>query len=189
MSKTIKTIAIALLLTLSTVINAQTKSVDVAGSTINWTGKKVTGQHTGTLAIKSGSLIFKKTKLTGGNFVVDMTTLANTDLKAGAGKEDLEGHLKSADFFGIDKFTTASLVFKKVAVKALNVYTVTGDLTIKGIVKPITFDLATTANTASTALKVDRTKYDIKYGSGNFFQNLGDKVISDEFELAVALKF
>jgi polyisoprenoid-binding protein YceI len=187
--KTLKKVAITLLVAVSMSISAQTKSVDVAKSTVNWTGKKVTGQHSGTLALKSGSLIFKKEKLTGGSFIVDMTTLTCTDLQAGQGKEDLEGHLKSADFFGTDKFTTATLVFKKVAVKAPNVYTITGNLTIKGIVKPITFDLATTANSASTALKVDRTKYDIKYNSGNFFQNLGDKVISDEFELAVAVKF
>jgi polyisoprenoid-binding protein YceI len=187
--KTLKKVAITLLVAVSMSISAQTKSVDVAKSTVNWVGKKVTGQHTGTLGLKSGSLIFKKTKLTGGTFIVDMTTLACTDLEAGKGKEDLEGHLKSADFFGTDKFAAATLTFKKVAVKAPNVYTVTGDLTIKGIVKPITFDLATTANSASTALKVDRTKYDIKYNSGNFFQNLGDKVISDEFELNVALKF
>jgi polyisoprenoid-binding protein YceI len=187
--KTLKKVALTLLVSVSVSLSAQTKKVDVAKSTINWVGKKVTGQHSGTLAIKSGSLIFKKAKLAGGNFIVDMKTLTATDLKAGEGKEDLEGHLKSADFFGTDKFATATLVFKKVAVKAPNVYTVTGNLTIKGIVKPITFDLTTTADSASTALKVDRTKYDIKYNSGNFFQNLGDKVISDEFELTVALKF
>jgi polyisoprenoid-binding protein YceI len=187
--KTLKKVAITLLVAVSVSLSAQTKKVDVAKSSINWVGKKVTGQHTGTLALKSGTLIFKKNKLTGGTFIVDMKTLTNTDLQAGQGKEDLEGHLKSADFFGTDKFATATLVFKKVAVKAANEYTVTGDLTIKGIVKPITFDLTTTADSASTALKVDRTKYDIKYNSGNFFQNLGDKVISDEFELNVALKF
>ena len=118
-----------------------------------------------------------------------MTSLIVTDLKAGQGKEKLEGHLKADDFFGTDKFETATLVFKKVSVKSPNVYTVNGDLTIKGITKPVSFDLATTANTASANVKIDRTKYDIKYNSGNFFENLGDKVISDNFDLTVALKF
>lgn len=185
-----KSIALALVVVLSTVsVTAQTKKINTAASTINWTGKKVTGQHEGTVNLKDGALVFKGTKLIGGTFNVDMTSLVATDLKAGQGKEKLEGHLKSEDFFGIEKFATATLVFKKLVTKAPNVYTVTGDLTIKGITKPVTFDLTTTANTASSTVKIDRTKYDIKYGSGSFFDNLGDKAISDDFALAVALKF
>ncbi|MEO0058595.1 MAG: hypothetical protein RLZZ312_242 [Bacteroidota bacterium] len=187
--KNLKTIAIALLATISLTISAQTKTVDASKSAINWVGKKVTGSHEGTIGIKSGTLIFKKNKLTGGTFVVDMNALIVTDLAAGKGKENLEGHLKADDFFGTTKFPTATLIFKKIIAKPSGVYAVTGDLTIKGITKSVTFDLATTATTASTALKVDRTKYDIKYNSGNFFQNLGDKVINDDFELKVLLQF
>ncbi len=187
--KTLKTIAVALLVAFSATISAQTKQIDAKKSIITWVGKKVTGQHTGTIALKSGALVFKSTKLVGGTFIADMTTLVNTDLKTGEGKEQLEGHLKSADFFGIEKNPTAVLVFKTLAAKPNGIYTVTADLTIKGITNPITFDLAITTNTATSLLKVDRTKYDIKYNSGNFFQNLGDKVISDEFDLNVALKF
>lgn len=187
--KNLKTIAIAILATISLTVSAQTKTVDASKSTINWVGKKVTGSHEGTIGIKNGTLVFKKNKLTGGTFVVDMNALTVTDLASGKGKENLEGHLKADDFFGTTKFPTSTLVFKKVASKANGIYTVTGDLTIKGITKPIIFDLATTATTAATTLKVDRTKYDIKYNSGNFFQNLGDKVINDDFELKVALQF
>ena len=187
--KNLKTLTIAILATISISLSAQTKQVDAAKSSINWVGKKVTGSHEGTIGLKSGTLIFKKDKLAGGTFMVDMTSLIVTDLKTGKGKENLEGHLKADDFFGTEKFPTAMLVFKKIAPKTAGIYTVTGDLTIKGITKPITFDLATDAATATTTLKVDRTKYDIKYNSGNFFQNLGDKVISDEFELKVALLF
>lgn len=188
--KNLKSMALALVVVLSTVsVSAQTKKVDASKSTINWTGKKVTGQHEGTVNLKDGNLVFKGKKLVGGTFNVDMTSLIVTDLKAGQGKEKLEGHLKADDFFGTDKFETATLVFKKVSVKSPNVYTVNGDLTIKGITKPVSFDLATTANTASANVKIDRTKYDIKYNSGNFFENLGDKVINDNFDLAVALKF
>ena len=120
---------------------------------------------------------------------MDMNSIAVTDLKAGQGKEKLEGHLKADDFFGTDKFATATLVFKKIVTKAKNLYTVTGDLTIKGITNPVTFDLATTANTATTNVKIDRTKYDIKYNSASIFSSIGDKAINDDFNLAVALKF
>jgi len=187
--KNLKSIALALVVVLSTVsISAQTKKVDATKSTIHWVGKKVTGQHEGTANLKDGKLIFKGKKLAGGLFNVDMTSLTSTDL-TGEYLGKLNGHLKSEDFFGTEKFPTSTLVFKKVVAKSANVYTVTGDLTIKGKTNSITFDLAPTANSATTALKIDRTKYDIKYGSGSFFDNLGDKAISDEFELTVALKF
>ncbi|MFE3869077.1 YceI family protein [Flavobacterium sp. LS2P90] len=188
--KNLKSIALALVVVLSTLsVTAQTIKVDATKSLINWTGKKVTGQHEGTINLKDGALVFKGKKLVGGTFNVDMNSIVVTDLKAGQGKEKLEGHLKADDFFGTEKFATATLVFKKIVTKAPNFYTVTGDLTIKGITTPITFDLATTKNSAVTTFKVDRTKYDIKYGSGSFFDNLGDKAISDNFDLAVVMKF
>ena len=187
--KNLKSIALALVVVLSTVsVSAQTKKVDASASTINWVGKKVTGQHNGTVNLKDGALVFKGAKLVGGTFTVDMTSLTSTDL-SGEYQGKLNGHLKSEDFFGTEKFPTSTLVFKKIGAKAKNVYTVTADLTIKGITKPVTFDITVNGNTATTAFNVDRTKYDIKYGSGSIFDNLGDKAISDEFELAVALKF
>jgi polyisoprenoid-binding protein YceI len=187
--KNLKSIALALVVALTTVsVSAQTKKIDVAKSSINWLAKKVTGQHSGTVNFKDGALVFKGKKLTGGTFTVDMTSLTATDLQ-GEYQEKLNGHLKADDFFGTDKFPTSKLVFKTIAVKSANIYTVTGDLTIKGITQPITFDLATTANSATTKFMVDRTKYDIKYNSGTFFSTIGDKAIDDEFELKVALKF
>ena len=188
--KNLKTIAIALLVAFGTAtVSAQTKKVDAAKSSISWLGKKATGQHEGTVNLKDGALVFKGKNLAGGSFTVDMTSMTTTDLKAGQGKEKLDGHLKSEDFFGTEKFPTSTLVFKTIAAKGNGVYTVTADLTIKGISNPITFDIATTATTATTTLKINRTKYDIKYGSGSFFDNLGDKVIYDDFDLTVALKF
>ncbi|MFV5700909.1 YceI family protein [Flavobacterium sp. XS2P12] len=187
--KNLKSIALALVVVLSTVsVTAQTKKVDASKSTVNWVGKKVTGKHEGTVNLKDGKLIFKGKKLAGGSFNVDMTSLTATDL-SGEYQGKLNGHLKSEDFFGTEKFPTATLVFKKVVKKTANLYTVTGDLTIKGITNPITFDLATTSNTAATSLKIDRTKYDIKYNSASIFSSIGDKAISDDFDLAVALKF
>ncbi len=187
--KNLKSIALALVVVLSTAsVTAQTKKVDASKSTINWVGKKVTGKHEGTINLKDGALVFKGKKLKGGTFTVDMTTINTTDL-TGKSKDNLDGHLKADDFFGTEKFPTAALVFKTIGAKAKNVYSITADLTIKGITKPVTFDIAVNGNTATTNLKIDRTKYGIQYGSGSIFDNLGDKAIADEFELAVALKF
>lgn len=186
--KNFKTIAIALLVAASTIATAQSKKVDASKSTINWVGKKVTGQHSGTVNIQSGNLIFKGKKLTGGTFVVDMTSLTATDIQ-GEYQGKLNGHLKADDFFGTDKYPTSKLVFKKIASKGNGVYTVTADLTIKDVTAPVKFDITVKGDTATTTFKVDRTKYGIKYNSGNFFENLGDKTINDDFELTVSLKF
>jgi polyisoprenoid-binding protein YceI len=187
--KNLKSITLALVVVLSTLsASAQTKNINTATSSIEWLGKKVTGQHNGTVNFKDGTLVFKKNILAGGSFTVNMTSLTATDL-SGEYQGKLNGHLKADDFFGTEKFPTATLVFKKIGVKSANVYNVTADLTIKGITKPVTFELTVNGNTATTAFNVDRTKYDIKYGSKSFFESIGDKAIYDEFELKVALKF
>lgn len=187
--KNLKTIALALVVAFGTVtVTAQTKKVDASKSQINWVGKKVTGQHEGTINLQDGALVFKGKKLVGGNFTVDMTTISTTDL-TGKGKASLDGHLKADDFFGTDKFATSKLVFKTIADKGNNTYTVTADLTIKEKTNPVTFDIVVNNNIATTKLVIDRTKYDIKYGSGSFFDGLGDKTISDNFELNVSLLF
>lgn len=187
--KNLKSIALTLIVALSTLsVTAQTKKIDASKSTIEWLAKKVTGQHNGIVNFKEGSLVFKGKKLKGGTFTVDMTSLTATDL-TGEWLGKLNGHLKADDFFGTEKFPTSTLVFKKISAKVVNVYTVTADLTIKGITKPVTFDITVNGNTASTIFNVDRTKYDIKYGSKSFFESIGDKAISDEFELKVNLKF
>jgi polyisoprenoid-binding protein YceI len=188
--KNLKTIAIAFVVALTTLTaTAQTKKIDVAKSSIAWVGKKVTGSHNGTINFKDGSLVWKGGKLTGGTFTVDMTSITATDLKAGEGKEKLEGHLKADDFFGTDKFATSALVFTSVKEKSKNVYTVTADLTLKGKTAPVTFDLTTGKNAAATAFNVDRTKYGITFGSKNFFEGIGDKAVYDEFELSVKVVY
>ena len=175
--KNFKTIAIALLLAFSTAtVSAQTKKVNASKSKISWIGKKVTGQHEGNVNLKEGALVFNGKKLTGGMFTVDMNSVSVTDLKA-------------PDFFGTDKYGTSTIVFKSIADKGNNVYAVTADLTIKDKTNPITFDITVKGNTAATSFKVDRTKYDVKYGSGSFFDNLGDKAISDNFDISANLQF
>jgi len=162
-------------------------TVDVAKSSITWVGKKVTGSHNGSIALKSGTLNVDGKKLTGGGFIVDMTSIKDAD-----GSEKLEGHLKADDFFGSAKFPASQFVITKVTGSG-SVLTVTGNLTIKGITKPLSFPATFAVNAdgsvTATASKivVDRTKYDIKYGSKSFFESIGDKAIYDEFELAVKL--
>lgn len=187
--KNLKTIALALFMAVGTIATAQEKKIDVAKSTIKWVGTKVGGTHEGTVNFKSGTLLLKKGKVTGGNFTIDMESIAVTDLQAGRGKEKLEGHLKNDDFFATDKHPTAILAFKTIGDKGNNVYSITADLTIKGITKPVTFDLTVNGNTASSNFKIDRSKYDIKFKSKSFFDNLGDNFIYDEFDVAVNLVF
>lgn len=169
--------------------NAQTSKIDVAKSSINWIGKKITGEHEGSIKFKDGYLIFKDKKLAGGSFTADMTTLSNTD-QTGSSKQKLEGHLKSEDFFNTATYTTSTLIFKSIASKGNNTYLVTGDLTIKGNTNSIQFDLVVVGkNKATATLNINRTKYDIKYGSGSYFDDLGDKTIYDDFELNVVLVY
>jgi polyisoprenoid-binding protein YceI len=162
--------------------------VKTGESKVTWKAYKVTGSHTGTVALKEGALIFNEGTLTGGEFAVDMTTLVATDLE-GEYKEKLEGHLKSDDFFGVNENPTSNLVFKEVKASGKNSYKVTGDLTIKGITKAITFDVSIYGNKATATMKIDRAQYNVRYGSGSFFENLGDKTIYDEFDLVVDLEF
>ena len=172
----------------STPVEVVKKEVKTAESTVTWKGYKVTGSHYGTINLKEGALMFDGDQLTGGEFVVDMTSLISTDLE-GESKGKLEGHLKSDDFFGVANNPTSKLVFTSVKASGKNSYQVTGDLTIKGKTNPVTFDVSVYGNKATATMKVDRSKYDVRYGSGSFFDNLGDKTIYDEFDLVVDLAF
>ena len=184
-----KKLTLLLLVVFTTLtLNAQSKKIDIKKSSISWTGKKVTGEHSGSINFKEGTLLFKNKKLVGGSFTADMTTLSNND-QSGSGKAKLEGHLKSTDFFDIDNYKTATLVFKTIAEKKPNLYSITADLTIKGKTEPVKLDLMVIGKTASTKFIVDRTKYGIQYGSGSFFDDLGDRTIYDEFDIGVILKY
>jgi polyisoprenoid-binding protein YceI len=174
---------------------AKELSIDPAQSTIKWTGKKVTGQHHGVINLKSGTVEVDKDALKGGQFEVDMTSIKNEDISDAENNAKLTGHLKSDDFFGVNKFSTAT--FKITSVKPLKgqkdaTHEITGDLTIKGITHPVTFPAVVEVKgdkaSAQGKVTIDRTKYGIKYGSGQFFENLGDKMINDTFELDLDLK-
>ena len=164
------------------------KIVNPEASKVTWKGYKVTGSHEGTVDLVSGKLQFDGETLTGGNFVVDMTSIISTDL-SGEYKQKLEGHLKSDDFFGVEQHPNATLEITNVESSGKNSYKVAGNLTIKGKTNPVTFDMSIYGNKATANLKIDRAAYDVRYGSGSFFDDLGDKTIYDEFDLVVDLQF
>ena len=192
MKNRVKTIAAALIIATITfaftTIEDGKKEVKVETSSVTWKGYKVTGSHAGSIALKQGSLDFKDGKLAGGEFVIDMTSIINTDME-GEYKAKLEGHLKSDDFFGVSNYPTAKLVFNTVKSTGKNSYEVTGNLTIKDKTNPVTFDISIYGNKATANVKIDRTEYDVRYGSTSFFDNLQDKAIYDEFDLITDLEF
>lgn len=192
MKNTIKTLVLATVvafITFSfTTIDGDKKEIKTDQSKLVWKGYKFTGSHHGTVDIKSGSLTFQDHKLIGGEFVVDMPTLVSLDAQGGM-KTKLEGHLKSDDFFGVENHPTSTLVFTEVVTSGKNSYDVKGDLTIKGKTNPIVFKISIYGGKATASLKVDRSKYDVRYGSASFFDNLQDKVIYDEFDLVADLEF
>ncbi len=159
-------------------------------STIEWVGKKVTGQHNGVISLQGGRLEMEEGKLVGGIFTIDMTTITDKDLSGGS-KEKLEGHLKSDDFFGVEKFPTSTFVITKAVPQGPGKYKIVGNITIKGKTEEIQFPATVEEKdgkiTASATLSIDRSKFDVRYGSGSFFDNLGDKTIYDNFDLSISL--
>lgn len=172
-------------------MKTQNFKIEAQQSRVEWIGKKVTGAHNGTIAIKEGNFIFNDGKLSGGNVSIDTTSIIILDVTDPATNAQFAGHLASDDFFSSESFPTASLEITSVKQHSETSYHVEGNLTIKGITHSIGFDLKTTVTgetlTASGKILIDRTKYDMKFRSGNFFTNLGDTLIYNEFELNVNL--
>jgi len=189
MKKTIITAIFALIMTgvFANVNPIKKVTIDTEKSNVVWIGKKVTGKHTGTLNFQEGYLEMDGNTITGGLFIIDMTTLQVTDLEAGSGKEKLEGHLNSSDFFGVEKYPTATFRITEVSSIDNNSYNLSGKLTIKGHSENITVVLKKDGKTATSTLSVDRTKYNIRYGSSSFFDGLKNKAINDIFELTANL--
>jgi polyisoprenoid-binding protein YceI len=165
--------------------------IDKEKSKLTWVGRKVTGEHTGNIKISDGKFITNGKAVTGGSFDIDMATMTCTDLTDAGYNEKLLGHLKSDDFFSTAKYPKSTFVITKITNTTKDQYNVKGNLTIKGITKevefPATISIVGNQVKAKAKILVDRTKYEIKYGSGSFFDGLGDKAISDEFELNVDL--
>jgi len=165
--------------------------VDTEKSNVAWLGEKVTGEHNGYIKLKEGALQVENGKLKGGTFLIDMTSINCEDIKDEATNQKLVGHLKSDDFFGVSAYPTSKLEIKKVTAKGGDQYEIMGHLTIRDKTNPVTFPATVAVDgenvTAKAEITVDRSDYNVKYGSGSFFDNLGDKMIYDDFTLNVNL--
>lgn len=173
-------------------IQAENYTVDVLKSSVKWDAKKVTGEHHGTIAITSGTLEVKNSMISGGVVEIDMNSIIDEDLKDPGMNARLVGHLKSDDFFSAGKFPVSKLLLTKVKKLANNEFEITGDLTIKGITNPVTFNAVSSISgktlEASGTLVINRAKFDVRYGSGTFFSGMGDKLIYDDFTLDFQLE-
>lgn len=178
--------------------NVSYANLDTASSTATWTGKKVTGSHTGKVAFKGGKFEYKKNKLVGGEVVVDLTSITNDDVTDPEYNKKLVGHLKSEDFFYVEKFPEAKLSVKSLS--EIHNFTpgqpnleVKGNLTIRGVTKPFNTKVFFTPNDngfeAKGKLVIDRTQFGLKFRSKKFFdiKSLGDKLIEDNFEVDLNL--
>jgi polyisoprenoid-binding protein YceI len=167
-------------------MKTQKFEISSSQSVVEWLGKKVTGSHNGTIDIKHGELILSDGKLSSGHFVVDTTAIKILDITDAGTNQQFAGHLASDDFFSSQKFPEATLEISSVKENYVE-----GDLTIKGISHRIGFDTNVSIEgnlvKATAKIVIDRTKYDMKYRSGNFFSNLGDTLIYNDFELNVNL--
>ena len=161
---------------------------DESTSYVKWVGKKVTGQHEGLVMIDDAFLEFEDDNLVGGQISIKMNSIACTDLD-GDSKKSIEGHLKSDDFFSTSKYPFSKLVIKKVKKLNSSRYKIFAEMTIKGVTEDINFVANIKNGNASADIIIDRTKFNVKYGSGSFFENLGDKMIYDDFTLSVNLNY
>jgi polyisoprenoid-binding protein YceI len=168
-----------------------TFEIQKESSTVNWTGKKVLGLHTGTINISRGQIDISNGKINGSEVVIDMTSLTITDITDRQTLQDFKNHLWNDDFFSIETHHTSSLKIQHGELIGDNEYKLMGQLTIKDITRPVTFrariEILTDFLYSTGELLIDRTLYNIRYGSGRFIANLGDKLIYDEFVLQFKL--
>jgi polyisoprenoid-binding protein YceI len=169
----------------------KTYKVDNESSKLAWLAKKATGEHNGEVKVSNGSFVVDNNTLKSGSFDIDLNTITDADLADKPSNDKLVSTLKSETFFNTDKFPKAAFVITSAAKTSGQQYDIKGKLTIKGITNdvsfPATVTIASKKITAVAKITVDRTKYDIKFRSKNFFENLGDKVIYDDFDLNVNL--
>lgn len=167
-------------------------NLDAATSNVRWYGEKITRKkHTGTIAVKSGRIEMKGGQILSGEVVMDMTSINCIDLQ-GQEKTDLEGHLKSTDFFDIAKFPEARFVITSSQSTTAIDHQAKGKLTIKGVTKDFDakFVVVPTGSevTIGGGVMFDRSEFNVKYGSGKFFKDLGDNLINDDVTLILSVK-
>ena len=168
-----------------------TLKIDAEASEVAWKGTKVGGAHEGNIDIAEGHLVFEGGKITGGEFVIDMTTITCTDLKNEQYNAKLVGHLNAPDFFHTTEFPKASFKITGAEKTGEHTYMIAGDITIKDITEKIKFEATMShdgATPVATAdIEIDRTLFGIKYKSKTIFKDLGDNFIHDIFTLSVKL--
>ena len=183
---------ITITLTLSSISFSYSQSLTAnkTQSLIRWYGEELTGKtHFGNLSFREGRIELQDGLIIGGNFVVNMTSLSVEDLSGGA-KARLEGHLRSDDFFSVDKYPDATLKISQKAKVEGDVQKLYGELTIKGIKHAVDFSIILVDKKTATAnLTFDRSKYNVRFRSGSFFENLGDKLILDDIRMEVSLQW
>ena len=193
--KTLSVMLLALTTALSAVAQDKpmttTYKIDNAASTVGWTAKKIVGGHNGNVSTKDGFLTFTGDIITSGEINVDMKTITVADIPAtDEYNAKLVGHLKGPDFFNVEKNPTAKIIIKS-SEKTKTGLKIKGDLTFIGKTNPIEFDAVVSKPDGSVNAKseviLDRTKWDLKYGSSDFFKGLGDKAIDNKFTLSVNL--
>ena len=187
---------LSLTLAVPTMAGLPTYVTDTKTSTIQWTGQKITGSTTsGVIKLKSGQFYVMEDQIAGGEFVIDMSTIESTDMSADQNAR-LSNHLKNDDFFSVDKFPIATLSISK-GIKVYNSletdpnYEFEGTLTIKGITQDVKFGAIVTMDDktlkAMAVIVFDRSKFDVRYGSGSFFEDLGNKLILDDIKLTIEI--
>jgi len=169
------------------VLFAQKLEVNTKTSIVEWQGKKIGTKHKGNIKLESGYFGLENDKIFEGNFVADMTTITNTDLENEAYNQKLVGHLKSDEFFGVEKFPTANFTLTQSSNFINGKARITGDITIKGKTESITFEVVRAGKEYTAKVEIDRSKFDVRYGSDSFFDNLGDNAIDDIFTLDIKL--
>ena len=162
-------------------------NIETSQSQITWTGREVsTSSHYGTLDFVSGNFEISNGAIVNGEFIVDMTSINNQDME-GDSKARLEGHLKSDDFFSVESYPTAAISINSSELISDGKWNVSADLSIKGFTHPVNFEMISSEDGWSANLVFDRSKYDVRFRSGSFFENLGDKLIYDDIELSINL--
>ena len=165
--------------------------IQKSASNVNWTGKKVLGLHTGTINVAGGYIDLSEEVINKGQVIIDMTSIVITDIDDPKTNGTFLAHPQNEDFFSVNKFRTAELLITDSVKKGRNSFLLNGKLTIKDITHPVSFTATVEVFADSLhsmgEIVIDRTLYDIRYGSGKFLQDLGDSLIYDDFVLQFKL--
>lgn len=186
MKTRILVLAVMIVLTGSELFS-QKVEINTKASSLEWHAKKIGTKHEGKIQLKSGYLELQDETIVTGKVIVDMTTITNSDLENENYNQKLVGHLKSDDFFGVDTYPIASFEISQGSGFNDGKARLSGKITIKGKTESISFDVVKAGNEYTATVDLDRSKFDVRYGSDSFFDNLGDSAIDDIFVLNIRL--